>query len=95
MMIENKTKMMTKTPTLFKRSTTGKISTWYVEIEGNKFRTVSGFLDGLKVVGSWTICKGKSYNTDEEQTQKQVDSLYQKKKELGAFENIELSLIHI
>ena len=48
---------------LYKRSTTGKISFWQIEIEENKFRTESGFTDGQKVINEWTICEGKSYNT--------------------------------
>lgn len=79
---------MVKFNTLYKRSTTGKVSTWFIEIEGNKFRTVSGFLDGLKVISDWTVCESKSYCTAEEQAIKQATSLHKKKIELGAFENI-------
>lgn len=73
---------------LYKRSTTNKISFWEIEIEGNKFRTISGFMDGKKVTSDWTICKKKSYNTAEEQALKQAKSLHKKKKDRGAFENI-------
>lgn len=75
-------------PTLYKLSTTGKVSTWYIETEGNKFRTVSGFFDGLKVTSDWTVCEGKSYNNSEQQATKQAEALHKKKKDLGAFENI-------
>ncbi len=79
---------MNKLKPLYKRSTTGKISYWEIEVEENKFRTISGFTDGLKVTSEWTICEGKSYNTSEEQALKQATSLHKKKRELGAFENI-------
>lgn len=74
---------------LYKRSTTGKISTWGIEVEGNKFRTISGFTDGKKVTSEWTICESKSYCTAEEQALNQAKALHTKKKDLGAFENID------
>jgi DNA ligase-1 len=74
--------------TLYKRSTTGKISEWLIEVEGNKFRTISGFTDGLKVTSEWTICEAKSYCTAEEQAMKQAKALHKKKIDLGAFEDI-------
>lgn len=74
---------------LYKRSTTGKISTWKIEVEANKFRTISGFSDGLKITSEWTLCESKSYCTAEEQAQKQAKALHKKKMDLGAFENIE------
>jgi len=73
---------------LYKRSSTGKISAWRIEVEGNKFRTISGFTDGKKVTSEWTICKAKSYCTAEEQAVNQATALHTKKKDLGAFENI-------
>ena len=74
-------------PTLYKRSTTGKLSTWYVETKKNCFRTVSGFTDGQKVTSAWTCCSGKSYNTADEQCKKQADALHRKRTETGYFEN--------
>jgi len=74
---------------LYKRSTTGKISTWRIETEANKFRTISGFSDGLKITSEWTVCEAKSYCTAEEQAQKQAKALHKKKIDLGAFENID------
>ena len=74
---------------LYKRSTTGKVSTWKIEVEANKFRTISGFSDGLKITSEWTLCEAKSYCTAEEQAQKQAKALHKKKMDLGAFENIE------
>jgi|694.fasta_scaffold47178_7 DNA ligase-1 len=74
--------------TLYKRSTTGKISEWTIETETNKFRTMSGFTDGQKVISEWTVCEAKSYCTAEEQAQKQAKALHKKKMDLGAFEDI-------
>ena len=75
-------------PTLYKRSTTGKVSTWYIETKKNCFRTVSGFIDGQKVISAWTCCSGKSYNTADEQCKKQADALHRKRTETGYFENL-------
>lgn len=77
-----------KLPALFKRSTTGKISFWQIEVEGSKFRTESGFTDGLKIVSEWTECTAKSYNTATKQAEKQAKSLHKKKTDLGAFEDV-------
>ena len=73
---------------LYKRSTTGKISEWQIFVEGNKFYTVSGFSDGLKITSDKTLCEAKSYCTAEEQAVKQATAIHKKKIELGAFENV-------
>lgn len=74
--------------TLYKRSVTGKISEWTIETKGNKFRTMSGFIDGQKVISEWTVCEAKSYCTAEEQAVRQAKALHKKKMDLGAFEDI-------
>lgn len=73
---------------LYSRSSTGKISTWEIEILGDKYRTISGF-EGMKLVTSeWKICSAKSYCTAEEQAIKEATALHRKKMEAGSFENI-------
>ena len=81
-------------PTLYKRSTTGKISTWYVETDKNCFRTVSGFLDGEKVTSAWTCCEGKNVGkknatTAEQQADAEAQAMFDKRKALSYWENIE------
>jgi DNA ligase-1 len=49
-----------KLETIYKRTSTGKIQEWTVEIEGDKFRTISGQVDGKKVTSEWTVAKGKN-----------------------------------
>lgn len=78
-----------KLPQLYKRSAQGKISTWQIEFEDNKYRTISGFYDGIKTTSAWTECEGKTYNNVAEQTEKQARALHKKKIELGAFESID------
>lgn len=79
---------------LYKRTSTGAIQEWSVEIEGNKFRTISGQTDGLKVTSDWTVCSGKNKGkknetSDEEQAQLEAASKRQKKLDAGYFENLE------
>ena len=73
---------------LYSRSTTGKVCTWEIEINQNKYRTISGF-DGMKLTTSeWTTCDAKSYCTAEEQALKEATATHRKKMEMGSFEDI-------
>jgi DNA ligase-1 len=74
--------------TLYSRSVKGKINEFIIEIEGDKYRTITGFTDGIKTTSQWTICKAKSYCTAEEQALKEATAIHRKKKETGSFENI-------
>jgi DNA ligase-1 len=49
-----------KLGTLYKRTQTGKVQEWTIEIEGNKYRTISGQTDGKKMVSKWTDCYAKN-----------------------------------
>ena len=73
---------------LYKRSVTGKVVEWLIEIQGDKFRTTSGFTDGMKTTSDWTQCETKSYCTAEEQALKEAQAIHRKRIELGSFENI-------
>ncbi len=80
-------------PILYKRSVTGKVSTWQAETEDNCFRTISGFSDGQKVTSEWTCCKAKNIGkknstTDEQQAHAEVEAMYTKRKDLGYWEDI-------
>ena len=82
-----------KLPILYKRSVSGKVSTWYVDIENNKFRTVSGFDDGEKVTSAWTECDAKNIGkknatTAEQQALAEAQAMHRKRIELGSFEDI-------
>jgi DNA ligase-1 len=74
--------------TLYSRSVKGKINEFIIEIEGDKYRTITGFTDGIKTTSQWTLCKAKSYCTAEEQALKEATAIHRKKKETGSFENI-------
>jgi ATP-dependent DNA ligase len=46
--------------TLYKRTSTGKVQTWFAEVDGDRYRTTSGQLDGKKTTTEWTICEAKN-----------------------------------
>jgi len=77
-----------KLSTLYQRAKNGKVNEWEVEIEGNRYRTISGYLGGIKTFSDWTICDSKSYCTAEEQALKEATAMHRKKMELGSFENL-------
>lgn len=49
-----------KLATIYKRTSTGKVQEWTVEIEGDKYRTISGQQNGKKVTSEWTVAKPKN-----------------------------------
>jgi DNA ligase-1 len=81
-------------PTLYKRSVNNKITTWFLEVEDNKFRATTGYIDGVKTVGEWTECSEKNIGkkngtTPEQQALAEASAMFRKKIEMGAFENID------
>ena len=83
-----------KLPTLYKRTTTGATQSWEIEVEENKFRTISGQLDGKKITNNWTTCDGKNVGkknatTGAEQALKEAEAKHQKKLEKGYHLSVE------
>jgi len=74
--------------TLYSRATNGKTNEYIIEIQDNKYRTISGYSDGIKTTSEWKVCSAKSYCSAEEQAMKEAVALHRKKMEAGAFENI-------
>ena len=86
---------MTTPKKLFKRTTTGKIQQWNLEVnpKGDGYRTISGQQGGKLVTSAWTICKGKNVGranetTPQEQVQSEVAAHYKKKSERGYTESV-------
>lgn len=76
---------MNTLPTLYKRTSTGKIQIWFVEIDGDRYRTTSGQQDGKKVTSEWTVAKPKNEGkanetTGEQQAAAEVDAMYTKQR---------------
>jgi len=78
---------------LYQRAANQKVNTFQVEIQGNLYRTITGFEDGVKTKSAWTECFGKNIGksnetSDVEQARKEAEALHRKKLELGFFEDI-------
>ena len=77
-----------KLNTLFSRATNGKINEFIIEVEDDKYRTTSGYTDGVKTTSKWTTCEVKSYCSSSEQALKEAQAIHRKKIETGSFENV-------
>jgi len=77
-----------KLNTLYSRATNGKINEYVIEVEGNKYRTISGYTDGIKTTSEWKVCSAKTYCTAEEQALKEAVAMHRKKMEAGSFKDI-------
>jgi DNA ligase-1 len=69
------------------------VRSWQLEIDGSRYRSISGLLDGAKVESGWTACEGKNLGkknatTGETQAQAEVKAEYKKKLKTGYFEDI-------
>lgn len=73
---------------LYSRATNGKVNTFEIEIIDNKYRTITGYDDGIKTTNEWTVCDAKSYCSAEEQALKEATAIHRKKIETGSFEDI-------
>jgi DNA ligase-1 len=83
-----------KLPILYKRDVLGKILTWTVEVDQDKYRTISGYIDGVQSTSEWTTCYAKNIGkknetTPDQQALLEAQAMHKKKKEGGRFENIE------
>ena len=79
--------------TLYSRTSTGAVQQWIIEIEGDKYRTHFGQVDGKQQTTSWTTCKpkneGRANATSADiQAMREAIALWRKKKESGCFEDI-------
>jgi len=57
-----------KLQTLFKRAINGNVLEHTFEVEGNGYRTMSGYVDGAKTTTEWTYCQGKNIGRSNETT---------------------------
>ena len=83
-----------KLETLYSRRGDGKVQEWTIEVEDDKFRTLSGLTDGQKVISEWTIAKAKSIGrsnatTPESQAIAEAKAKWQKKRDKGYSPTIE------
>lgn len=81
-------------PTLYARAEKGSVLEWDIEIEGDKYRTITGQQGGAKVTSKWTVANPKNTGqanatTSEQQAHAEADSKWKKKiKREGYWENL-------
>ena len=56
------------TEILYKCDSTGKIRTYQIEIDDEKYRMITGTKDGKKVASAWTVCTPKNVGRSNETT---------------------------
>jgi DNA ligase-1 len=69
---------------LFSKRSDGGLQEWSIEIVGNKYRTISGVVDGKLVTSEWTVCQGKNLGRANEtspsdQAMKEAQAQWEKK----------------
>lgn len=69
---------------LYHKDTKGNLRSWYVEVDGAKYRTVAGLVLGEKVTSEWTTVKGKNIGRSNEtspevQCLREVVAMYEHK----------------
>ena len=82
-----------KLNTLYKKAVSGKALEWTIEVEGNKYRTITGYTDGIKTTSEWTVCYPKNTGkknatTAEEQALAEATAMKRKRMEVGNVEDI-------
>jgi DNA ligase 1 len=80
---------MNFSPSIYRKDALGRIRFWRYEVEGNKWRTAAGLLDGSPVISEWTYCKAASQPTDEAQAIFEAQAEMRKKLERQYHERIE------
>ena len=79
--------------TLYRRDANGRVRVWFAEIDGGRYRTTSGLIDGEKVTSEWTVAtaknEGRSNETSpEQQALFEVQSMYADKLSKDYFETV-------
>lgn len=79
--------------TLYTRDSLGNIRVWSMEQQFDQYRTISGLLNGEKVISEWTTAEAKNSGkknatTAEEQAELEILAKYKKQLKTGYFEDI-------
>jgi DNA ligase-1 len=77
-------------PTLYARTSTGAVQIWFMEQDGDKYRSTSGQKDGQKVVADWTAAVPKNIGranatTAGQQALSEIESKYEKQLKSGGY----------
>ncbi len=72
---------------LYKRTKTGAIQVWEIIVEGNKYRTVEGQIEGVRTTSAWTVCKGKNIGRSNETSPEEQAQLEARAKQVKKLDN--------
>lgn len=77
-------------PQLFGRGSAGQILEWQIEVDGNRYRTITGAQGAKHVESEWTIAEGKNVGranatSPEEQALAEATSRWEKKQKSGGY----------
>ncbi|RWD47452.1 hypothetical protein [Mesorhizobium sp.] len=72
---------MISSDTIYKLDTQGRLRSWRYEVDGNRWRSISGLVDGAQTATEWTVCTAKSQETDQAQARFEADAERRKKLE--------------
>lgn len=77
-------------PTLYKRTATGSVQYWIVEVYLNNVRTRTGKVGGAEIVGAWTTVRGKNTGrsnatSNNEQAIKQAQNAFDKQQRINGY----------
>ncbi len=83
--------------TLYKVDSKGKVRTFSIEVDGDKFRAITGLKEGKQTTSAWTVCTPKNIGksnetTGETQATLEVEAKYVKKLASHYYENEEDAL---
>lgn len=83
-----------KLPTLYSKAKTGATQEWTIEVDGDKYRSHAGQVNGVITASEWTTCGPKNEGrsnatTAEAQAMLEARAKWNKKKDKNHFERIE------
>ena len=58
-------------PTLYARGKKKKVLIWNIEVDGGKYRTITGAEGAKQVTSAWTVCEAKNVGRSNETTPEQ------------------------
>lgn len=79
-------------PKLYNRDSKGNLRVWFMEIDGDRYRTIAGLDDGVLTSSAWKLAMGKNIGKANETTPArqailEVEAQYQKKRDRKYYEN--------
>jgi DNA ligase-1 len=80
-------------PTLYSRTSTGAVQQWTIEIDGGRYRTIYGLIDGKKTTTEWYVAQptnvGRANERNAEaQAEFEACAIWKKRTETGYHEDI-------